>query len=152
MALDLSKSPFCKKLLYKKVLAGVVAFIIVVGFTVTALRDDPNELKKEAGLFSSKGGGSGLFRRAPRPLREAGKVGAVLIYFPPWFVPSDANRAYLAQARRQLPADSVIVEFRNRLWVADEASAAATFALLRDLSCGFVCVDEPAGLTSTVAR
>lgn len=91
----------------------------------------------------------GIFRGALRPLREAGKLGAVLIDFPPWYVPSEANRAYLAHARAQLPDDRVIVEFRNKLWVEDDAAAAATFALLRELDCGFVCVDEPAGLKSS---
>ncbi len=90
-----------------------------------------------------------IFRGAIDPLRQAGKLGAILIDFPPWFVPSDANRDYLAHARGRLPDDNVIVEFRNRLWVADEATAASTFALLRDLSCGFVCVDEPQGLKSS---
>ena len=90
-----------------------------------------------------------IFRGAIDPLRRAGKLGAILIDFPPWFVPSDANRDYLTQARGHLPDDNVIVEFRNRLWVADEASAASTFAFLRDLSCGFVCVDEPPGLNSS---
>jgi uncharacterized protein YecE (DUF72 family) len=43
----------------------------------------------------------------------------------------------------------VIVEFRNRLWVGDDDSAASTFDLLRELNCGFVCVDEPAGLKTS---
>jgi len=90
-----------------------------------------------------------IFRAALAPMREAGKLGAVLIDFPPWFVPSKANREYIAHARERLPDDPVIVEFRNRLWVADEASAASTFDLLRELGCGFVCVDEPPGLASS---
>ena len=103
-------------------------------------KDVPEEIRQE--LW-------GIFRGALRPLREAGKLGAILIDFPPWFVPSDANRAYLALAREHLPDDRVMVEFRNKLWVAEEADAAATFALLRDLDCCFVCVDEPPGLKSS---
>ena len=91
----------------------------------------------------------GIFRGALRPLREAGKLGAILIDFPPWFVPSDANREFLVHARGHLPDDQVIVEFRNGLWVDDEATAASTFALLRELGWGFVCVDEPPGLKSS---
>jgi uncharacterized protein YecE (DUF72 family) len=90
-----------------------------------------------------------IFRGALRPMREASKLGAVLIDFPPWYVPSKPNRAYLARAREHLPEDEVIVEFRNRLWVEDGASAASTFDLLRELRCGFVCVDEPPGLKSS---
>ena len=103
-------------------------------------KDVPSEVSQE--LWA-------IFRGALRPLREAGKLGAILVDFPPWFVPSDANRAYLAHVREYLPDDNVIVEFRNRLWVDDEATAASTFALLRDLHCGFVCVDEPPGLKSS---
>ncbi|HEU4760510.1 MAG TPA: DUF72 domain-containing protein [Dehalococcoidia bacterium] len=89
-----------------------------------------------------------VYRENLQPLRDAGTLGAVLIDFPPWFAPSEASRAYLAEAREHLPHDDVIVEFRSRAWVAGEA-AAATFALLRDLACGFVCVDEPQGLKSS---
>jgi len=42
------------------------------------------------------------------------------------------------------------VEFRNPLWVIDEATPVSTFALLRDLACGFVGVDEPPGLKSSL--
>jgi len=87
-----------------------------------------------------------IFLAALRPMREAGKLGAILIDFPPWFVPSDENRAYIARAREQVPDDRVIVEFRNTLWIADDATASATFGLLRELACGFVCADEPQGL------
>jgi uncharacterized protein YecE (DUF72 family) len=83
-----------------------------------------------------------IFRRALQPMRDQGKLGAVLIDFPPWYVPNEANRAYIGRAREQLPDDNVIVEFRNRLWV-DGDTAGSTFALLRELRCGFVCVDEP---------
>ncbi|MEX1254938.1 MAG: DUF72 domain-containing protein [Dehalococcoidia bacterium] len=103
-------------------------------------KDVPEELRDE--LW-------GIFRGALRPLRETGKLGAVLIDFPPWWVPNDDNRAYIAHARERLPDDNVIVEFRNALWVADDATAAATFDLLRELRCGFVCVDEPQGLKSS---
>jgi uncharacterized protein YecE (DUF72 family) len=90
-----------------------------------------------------------IFHRALSPMREAGRLGAILIDFPPWFVPSDANRDYIAHARQHLPDDNIIVEFRNRLWVADEATADSTFGLLRDQACGFVCVDEPPGVDSS---
>ena len=82
-------------------------------------------------------------------MREGGKLGAILIDFPPWFVPSKENRQFIAHARERLPDDNVIVEFRNQLWVADDDTAVSTFALLRDLRCGLVCVDEPPGLKSS---
>ena len=102
-------------------------------------KDVPAEMAEE--LWS-------IFLRGLQPLRDAGKLGALLIDFPPWFVPSEANRDYLRHAREHVPDDRVIVEFRNPMWVADEATAASSFGLLRELRCGFVCVDEPPGLKS----
>lgn len=90
----------------------------------------------------------GIYRGALQPLREAGKLGAILIDFPPWFGPSDDNRAFIAQARERLPDDHVVVEFRSRRWV-DGGEAERTFAALRDAGCGFVCVDEPPDLKSS---
>jgi len=91
----------------------------------------------------------GIFRGALKPMRDAGKLGAILIDFPPWFTPATKNKEYLVHAREHLPDDEVIVEFRSKLWVDDDESAASTFDLLREINCGFVCVDEPAGLDSS---
>ena len=91
----------------------------------------------------------GIFRGALKPMREAGTLSAILIDFPPWYGPSTANREYLAHAREYLPDDNVIVEFRNRRWVDNDADAASTFELPRDLNYGFVCVDEPPGLKTS---
>lgn len=90
-----------------------------------------------------------IFRRAMQPLRDEGKLGAVLLDFPPWFVPSKVNREFITHARERLPDDPLIVEFRNTLWVSDDESATSTFGLLRELNCGFVCVDEPQGLKTS---
>src|SRR3972149_3112776 len=62
-----------------------------------------------------------IFRGALEPLRQARVLGAILVDFPPWFVPSEANRSHLAHLRERLPEEKVIVEFRSPLWVADEA-------------------------------
>lgn len=89
-----------------------------------------------------------IFRFALRPLREAGKLGAVLLDFPPWFGPSTENRRVLVEARERLPECPVVVEFRNAAWVA-EGEAEKTFALLREHDAGFAAVDEPQGLKSS---
>jgi uncharacterized protein YecE (DUF72 family) len=90
-----------------------------------------------------------IFARGLGPMRAAGKLGAVLIDFPPWHVPNDANRDYIAEARRHLPDDRVIVQFRNRLWL-DDGEDERTFSHLRELDCGYVCVDEPPGFKSAL--
>jgi uncharacterized protein YecE (DUF72 family) len=90
-----------------------------------------------------------IFLRALQPMRDQQKMGAVLIDFPPWFVPSEANRESIRRARSYVRDDRVIVEFRNALWVDDDESRHRTFELLRELECGFVCADEPQGLKTS---
>jgi uncharacterized protein YecE (DUF72 family) len=95
-------------------------------------RDVPPELRAE------------LWRRfadALLPLDSAGKLGAVLFQFPPWFLPNHESRDYIAQLRHALPGYAPSVEFRNPLWL-DEAHRTETFSLLREHSMAYVCVDE----------
>ena len=80
----------------------------------------------------------GPFVEALAPLREAGKLGAVLAQFPNSFHPTPANRDYLHRLAEGLERLPVVVEFRNSAWITDDV-----FALLRSLSLGFCCVDEP---------
>ncbi len=90
-----------------------------------------------------------IFLRALQTMRDQQKLGAVLIDFPPWFVPSEPNREYIRRVRQHVLDDRIIVEFRNALWVADDESRKRTFALLRELECGFVSADEPQGLETS---
>jgi uncharacterized protein YecE (DUF72 family) len=89
-----------------------------------------------------------VFRAALAPMRDEDKLGATLLDFPPWWVPSKANRDYLRRTREHLDGENVLVEFRNPLWAGDD-TADATFGLLRELGYGFCCVDEPPGLSSS---
>ncbi len=99
-------------------------------------KDVPEEVSQEM---------ASIFLRGITPIRDAGKLGAILIDFPPWFVPSEDNRAYLRKARELIPDDNVVVEFRDRRW-ADDETLPSTLDLLRELRCGLCCVDEPPGL------
>jgi len=99
-------------------------------------KDMPEEVSAEM---------ASVFSRCIAPFRDAGKLGAVLIDFPPWFVPSDDNRAYLRKARELFPDENVVIEFRDRRW-ADDETLPVTLDLLRELHCGLCCVDEPPGL------
>ncbi len=89
------------------------------------------------------------FQSALEPLRRAGKLGAVLFQFPPWFHLSKGNRDYIARCRELLPRDRLAVEFRNASWLADR-HASETFRFLADLDLVYVCVDEPQGFRSSV--
>ncbi|HEY6710371.1 MAG TPA: DUF72 domain-containing protein, partial [Actinomycetota bacterium] len=71
------------------------------------------------------------FAEALLPLDSAGKLGAVLLQFPEWFVPSRANREYLALAKEELAGYRTCVEFRNRAWLATDHDRERTLGLLR---------------------
>lgn len=93
----------------------------------------PAELRAQA--FS-------LFREALEPLRERGKLGLILMQFPPYFVANRANREYIAQSAGLLAPDRVAVEFRHASWVM-EAEVDSTLDLLSSLGLAYVSVDEP---------
>jgi uncharacterized protein YecE (DUF72 family) len=82
------------------------------------------------------------FRRALQPLSEAGKVGAILLQFPPWIHPSDESRQHLQAARQALPEYRLAVEFRDVSWVSPK-NLERTTEFLSQNELTFVCVDEP---------
>jgi uncharacterized protein YecE (DUF72 family) len=90
------------------------------------------------------------FAEALLPLDSAGKLGAVLLQFPEWFIPSRANREYLPLAKEKLAGYRTCVEFRNRAWLATDHDRERTLGLLRDLDLPLVCVDMPQGFRSSV--
>jgi uncharacterized protein YecE (DUF72 family) len=89
------------------------------------------------------------FRHSLMPLQSAGKLGAVLLQYPRWFTPKEANRAELAAARRRLPEFDLSVEFRNARWLADD-ECDRTFEFLEEQGLAYVCVDEPQGFDSSL--
>src|SRR5213078_4398035 len=65
-----------------------------------------------------------IFRRfhdALEPLRETGKLGAILMQFPPYVVPKPASLEYLEWAHEQLGGDEMLVEFRHMSYVIVDA-------------------------------
>jgi len=83
------------------------------------------------------------FELALRPLRTAGKLGAVLLQYPEWFTAKKANREELAAVRRRWPEVPVCVEFRSPTWLSTEADRERTLRTLRDLRLALVVVDAP---------
>jgi uncharacterized protein YecE (DUF72 family) len=84
-----------------------------------------------------------------QPLREAGKLGPIVLQFPRWFAPTRESADVLATARERLGDAAAAVEFRNPAWVAGK-TAARTFALLERLRFTYVIVDTPQGTASSV--
>ena len=70
------------------------------------------------------------FRHAVRPLREAGKLGGVLMQFPPYIVCKPSAEEYLEWAADELAGHEMLVEFRHRSWF-DEGNTPNTLSLPR---------------------
>ena len=89
-----------------------------------------------------------LHREALEPLAAAGKLGAVLFQFPPWFVRSSEHTEYLRALPGRLPGWPLAVEFRGGGWM-DAESSETTLGLLEELGLAYVSVDEPQGFVSS---
>ena len=79
---------------------------------------------------------------------RAGKLGAVLFQFPPWFNPEPDNYTYIEDCCRRIKHCHVAVEFRVGSWLAQHKDE--TLEFLRKRGIALVCVDEPQGFRSSV--
>ncbi|MFJ1541944.1 DUF72 domain-containing protein [Micromonospora chalcea] len=89
------------------------------------------------------------FLSALDPLVEAGKLGALLFQFPPWFTIKRDNKQYLLEVARRCAPLRPVFEFRHASWF-DGDNAAETLGFLREHALPFVCVDMPQGHKSSV--
>jgi len=78
------------------------------------------------------------FRRGIEPVREAGRLGAVLVQFPWSFRCDEEAFAHLEAIRSDFADLPLVVEVRHASWTADRA---ATF--LRDRGLGWCNIDQP---------
>lgn len=89
------------------------------------------------------------FREAIEPLHAAGKLGAVLLQYPRWFLPNAVSKDAILEARDRLGGLPCAVEFRNYRWFTPQTTE-RTLQFLQDHGLPFVAVDEPQGLASSV--
>jgi uncharacterized protein YecE (DUF72 family) len=89
------------------------------------------------------------FLAALEPLRGAGKLGAILFQFPPWFGVSRANKEYILACARRAAPRRVCVEFRNRTWMTED-NQRETLDFLAEAGLPYVCVDMPQGYPSSI--
>ncbi|AXH92410.1 DUF72 domain-containing protein [Micromonospora aurantiaca] len=89
------------------------------------------------------------FLSALDPLVEAGKLGALLFQFPPWFTIKRANKEYLLEVERRCAPLRPVFEFRHASWF-DGDNAEETLGFLREHELPFVCVDMPQGHKSSI--
>lgn len=89
------------------------------------------------------------FLSALRPLVDAGKLGAILLQFPPWFPFGSGNKRYILNCRNRCAPLPVCVEFRNHTWM-DETNRLQTLRFLADHGLTYVCVDAPQGYPTSI--
>ncbi|MEU7995187.1 DUF72 domain-containing protein [Micromonospora sp. NPDC049060] len=89
------------------------------------------------------------FLAALDPLVEAGKLGALLFQFPPWFTIKRDNKQYLLEVAKRCAPLRPVYEFRHASWF-DGDNADETLAFLREHRLAYVCVDMPQGHRSSV--
>jgi uncharacterized protein YecE (DUF72 family) len=89
------------------------------------------------------------FLDAIAPLHEAGKLGALLFQFPPWFIIGRRNRDYVMECARRAAPLRICVEFRNKSWMS-EGNRSETLEWLEGHGLPYVCVDMPQGFTSSI--
>ncbi len=84
------------------------------------------------------------FLSALEPLHQAGKLGAILLQFPPWFPISRARKEYILTCAQRAAPRRVCVEFRNHTWMTPD-NQRETLDFLTDYQIPYVCVDMPQG-------
>ena len=89
------------------------------------------------------------FLAALEPLRSAGRLGAILLQFPPWFPISRANKNYILACAQRAAPRRVCVEFRNHTWMTED-SQKETLEFLAAHQLPYVCVDMPQGYPSSI--
>ena len=89
------------------------------------------------------------FLAALEPLRHTGKLGAILLQFPPWFPISRASKDYILACAQRAAPRRVCVEFRNHTWMTDD-NQRETLEFLAAHQLPYVCVDEPQGYPNSI--
>jgi uncharacterized protein YecE (DUF72 family) len=89
------------------------------------------------------------FLSALDPLVEAGRLGALLFQFPPWFGIRKSNKEYMLEVASRCKPLRPVFELRNASWF-DGANRNETLDFLRAHGLPFVCVDMPQGYKSSI--
>jgi uncharacterized protein YecE (DUF72 family) len=83
------------------------------------------------------------------PLREFGKLGAVVFPFPSYFAPSTRASDYLGWLRERAGDIPLAIEVRNRDWVAGKQRD-ATMSFFEEHRLAYVSVDVPPGCPNSL--
>ena len=89
------------------------------------------------------------FLAALEPLRQTGRLGAILFQFPQWFVIGRDRKDYILSCAERVAPRQLCIEFRNKTWLSED-NRDETLKFLADHQLPYVVVDEPQGYTSSV--
>src|SRR5687767_1130678 len=89
------------------------------------------------------------FLSALEPLDDAGKLGALLFQFPPWFVISRKNKEYVLECAKRSAPFQICVEFRHGSWMTED-NRDETLDFLEGHGLPYVCVDMPQGFKNSL--
>jgi uncharacterized protein YecE (DUF72 family) len=89
------------------------------------------------------------YERAISPLREAGKLQAVLFQFPKWVLPGERAWTHIDECIERLGGYQLATEFRQHSWF-DDKHRAATIERERARGLVHVTVDAPPGKSSAI--
>ncbi len=90
------------------------------------------------------------FTDALAPLREAGRLGGVLMQYPPSLAAGVGSRAFVEESCGMLGDVEALVEFRERTWLSEDERS-STLGWLEDRGLTYVTVDAPAVATANVS-
>jgi uncharacterized protein YecE (DUF72 family) len=108
-------------------------FVVKANRTMTHDMLDPNTWR-----YADNEAAFGEFLEGIRPIVDNGKLMCVLAQFPPFFQPRRHAYDYLKTFKDRMAQIPVVVEFRSRTWLNDEA-----FGFLEKSRLGYCVVDEP---------
>jgi uncharacterized protein YecE (DUF72 family) len=83
------------------------------------------------------------------PLVDAGKLGAILFQFPPWFTIRRSNKEYLLEVAKRVEPLRPVFEFRHASWFEGD-NRDETLDFLRKHRLAYVSVDMPQGHRSSI--
>lgn len=91
----------------------------------------------------------GRFFASIAPILQAGRLGCVLLQFPPWLQANRGSARKIEEVRARWASVPVAVEFRHRSWLEPERRD-RVLHWLRDIDASYVIVDEPDAPTGGV--
>src|SRR5262249_51883940 len=89
------------------------------------------------------------FELSLEPLVRAGKLGALLLQFPKWFIYRRTSFDHLREIRERLNDYLLALEFRHESWFSAEHRE-RTLAFEREMQFANVIVDEPQSGSSSI--